>query len=334
MLLAAVAGAVLTGVLTPLLAAWARRRNYLDVPNHRSSHVVATPRIGGVALVLGVISGAAVLHLAGGGLDRNVGVVLAGAVGIALLGLADDFQHLPPLVRLVIQTTIAAGVVAGTAAEHDSWLAGSLAVLWLVALINAYNFMDGIDGIAGVQAVVAGAGWLLVGMIAGTPQVAALGLLLAAASIGFLLHNWHPAKVFMGDAGSGFFGFLFAALPLVAPAGSVSLWPCAVLLVWPFLADTGFTLIRRASRGENILSAHRSHIYQRLVLTGLAHRDVAVVYAGLAVLGATAAVSIVAGHRFALLASWSAIGIAGVSMWWWVTAREGVRPRTAQVNQK
>ena len=332
MLLAAVAGAVLTGVLTPLLAAWARRRNYLDVPNHRSSHVVATPRIGGVALVLGVLGGAVVLHLAGSGLDRDVAVVMAGAVGIALLGLVDDFQHLPPLMRLAIQMAIAAGVVVGTASDpgDESWFAGSLAVFWLVALINAYNFMDGIDGIAGVQAVVGGAGWLAVGMIAATPQVAALGLLLAAASTAFLLHNWQPAKVFMGDAGSGFFGFLFAALPLAAPTGSVSLWPCAVLLMWPFLADTGFTLIRRASRGENVLSAHRSHIYQRLVLTGLAHRDVALAYAGLALLGATAAVSIVAGHRLALAVSWSAIAAAGVSIWWWATAREGVRARTAR----
>jgi len=332
-LLAAFAGVVLTASLTPLLAAWARRRNYLDVPNHRSSHAVATPRIGGVALVLGVVGGAVVLHFLEDGLDRGVVVVLAGALGIALLGLVDDFQHLPALVRLAVQTAIAAGVVVAVIDPAlrgpEGWFAGLLTVFWLVALINAYNFMDGIDGIAGAQALVAGSGWVAVGLLTGTPQVTALGLLLAGTSVGFLLHNWHPAKVFMGDAGSGFLGFFFAALPLVAPAGNASLWPGAVLLVWPFLADTGFTLLRRARRGENVLSAHRSHIYQRLVLTGRSHRHVALVYSGLALLGATAAVSVAAGHRPALLASLAAIVAAAWSMWWKVTSRESVRTRTA-----
>jgi Fuc2NAc and GlcNAc transferase len=297
MLLAALAGAVLTGTLIPPLAAWARRRNYLDIPNHRSSHVVATPRIGGIALVLGVVAGAAVLHLLGGGLDRGPVTVLAGALGIALLGLIDDFQQLSPVVRLVVQTAIAAAVVfagSGPSAMGDALVPRLLAVFWLVTLINAFNFMDGIDGIAGAQALVAGCGWVAVGLLAGVPQITALGLLIAAASIGFLLHNWHPAKVFMGDAGSGFFGFLLAALPLLEPdRNTVPLWLCAVLLMWPFLADTGITLIRRAIRGENLLSAHRSHIYQRLVLGGRSHSYVALVYAGLAVLGIVASIAVV-----------------------------------------
>ena len=301
MLTAALAGAVLTATLIPPLAAWARRRNYLDVPNHRSSHVVATPRIGGIALVLGVVAGAAVLHMFGGGLDRNVLAVLAGALGIALLGLIDDFQHLSPLVRLVVQTIIAAAVVlagrdaSSTAAEGA--ITALVTVLWLVTLINAFNFMDGIDGIAGAQALVAGSGWVAVGLIAGVPHVAALGLLLASSSLGFLLHNWHPAKVFMGDAGSGFFGFLFAALPLIVPDRSSWPWLCAVLLLWPFLADTGITLVRRAINGENVLSAHRSHLYQRLVLAGRSHSYVALVYAGLALLGVVAAVSVALANR-------------------------------------
>ena len=151
--------------------------------------------------------------------------------------------------------------------------------------------MDGIDGIAGAQALVGG-NWLDDRGAARRDRadIAALSLLVAAASSGFLLHNWHPAKVFMGDAGSGFFGFLFAALPLLAPAGSVSFVWCAVLLMWPFLFDTGFTLLRRASRFENVLAAHRSHIYQRLVITGCSHVQVTLVYAGLAMLGAVAAI--------------------------------------------
>ncbi len=327
MFLAALTATVLTGALTPVLAAWARRRHYLDVPNHRSSHVVATPRIGGIALVLGVLSGVVVLYLSGAGLGVGVPHVLGGALAIAVLGLIDDFQHLSALVRLAIQTAVAVAVVmtSGDAALPGvaSPFAGIVTVLWLVTLTNAFNFMDGIDGIAGAQALVAGSGWLVVGLLSGAPYVAALGLLLAAASAGFLPHNWHPAKVFMGDAGSGFFGFLFAALPLLAPPATGTLWLCAVLLMWPFLADTAVTLLRRAGRGEDVLSAHRSHVYQRLVLTGRSHRYVALLYAGLAVLGGVAAVSLIAGSPPALLTSITAIVAAAIVVWWNVKAREG-----------
>ena len=332
MLVAALAGLVVTAVLTPLLAAWARRRNFLDVPNHRSSHSVATPRIGGVALVLGVLAGLLTWYLLDGAIDRTMLAVLTGALGIALLGLADDFRPLPALVRLALQTGIATAVIMAVPGfalpGNGSALVALILVFWLVTLINAYNFMDGIDGIAGVQAIVAGCGWLVVGLFAGSPQVAALGLLLAAASSGFLLHNWPPARVFMGDAGSGFFGFLFAALPLIAPAPQPSVWLCAVLLVWPFLADTGFTLCRRVARGENVLSAHRSHIYQRLVLTGRSHRDVALAYGGLALLGAAAAVSVVVGHGLGLTLVSLAIVAAGASLWRWVTSRESAQTRS------
>ena len=331
MLLAAVAGLVVTAVLTPLLAGWARRRNFLDIPNHRSSHLVATPRIGGVAIVFGVLAGLFAWFLLDGALDRRMLTVLTGALAIALLGLLDDFRHVPALVRLAVQTLIAAGVVIASrhADTGEGWLIPALTVLWLVTMVNAYNFMDGIDGIAGAQAVVAGCAWLFAGLIAGSPHGAALGVLLAAASSGFLLYNWHPARVFMGDAGSGFFGFLFAAVPLLTSTAQPSLWVSAVLLMWPFLADTGFTLCRRASRGENVLSAHRSHIYQRLVITGRSHRDVALAYAGLALLGAIAAVALVGGQRATLVGASAAIVVAAGSMWWWVTLRERAGRPTA-----
>ena len=325
-LIAALATAILTGLLTPLLASWARRRNYLDVPNHRSSHIVATPRIGGIALVLGVLGGMVVLYLSGDAPGAGVAPVLAGAVAIALLGLVDDFQQLSALVRLAVQTAVAIAVVmtSGDAALPGlaSPMAGALTVLWLVTLTNAFNFMDGIDGIAGAQALIAGFGWLIVGLLSDAPIVATLGLLLAAASAGFLLHNWHPAKVFMGDAGSGFFGFLFAALPLVSSTSNDALWLCAALLMWPFLADTAVTLLRRASRGENVLSAHRSHFYQRLVLTGRSHRYVALLYAGLAALGGLAAVSLISGSTAALFASIAAMAAAALAVWWNVRSRE------------
>ena len=327
MLFAAVVTFLSAAVLTPLFVAWAHQRNILDVPNQRSSHAIATPRIGGAALVLSVLAGVFVLRAVGAGIGREAAVVIGGAGAIAVLGLIDDVWSLPALVRLLIQGAVAAVVVAivGPASlrglSTDSWLAACATVIWIVALTNAYNFMDGIDGIAGAQALIGGIGWTGVAWLAGSPDTAALSLILAGASGGFLLHNWHPAKVFMGDAGSGFFGFMFAALPLLAPPGRASFFWCAVLLMWPFLFDTGFTLLRRARRSENLLAAHRSHIYQRLVLSGCSHDRVALVYAGLALLGAVAAISVEVSGPLQPLATVTIIIAAG-ALWWNVISRE------------
>lgn len=333
MLVAAALTAVLAAVLTPMLAAWAHRRNFLDVPNHRSSHVIATPRIGGAALVSSVLAGLGLLQASGPGIGRDAAVVLAGALGLAALGLADDFWRLSAAVRLLVQSAVAAcvvGIVGPAPLEWfglNGWGASLLTVLWIVTLTNAYNFMDGIDGIAGAQALVGGIGWTTVALLAGSPDIAALSLMAAAASVGFLLHNWHPATVFMGDAGSGFFGFLFAALPILAPPGKGSFVWCAMLLMWPFLFDTGFTLVRRARRFENVLSAHRSHIYQRLVLTGCSHSRVTLVYAGLAVLGAVAAILVETRQPIAPVASILTILIAAGALWWNLTSREAASMR-------
>jgi UDP-N-acetylmuramyl pentapeptide phosphotransferase/UDP-N-acetylglucosamine-1-phosphate transferase len=330
MFVAAIVAFVAAAILTPLMARWAHRRNLLDIPNERSSHVIATPRIGGVALVTSVLVALALLQIAGAGISHDAGIVLTGALGIAAIGLVDDVWTLSAIVRLVVQATVAATVVALVGSlpfglfPPDSWGAMVLSVFWIGLLTNAYNFMDGIDGIAGTQALVAGVGWTIVAFLAGAHDVAALSLLLAAASSGFLLHNWQPAKVFMGDAGSGFFGFLFAALPLLAPKGRVSFLWCGALLMWPFVFDTGFTLVRRASRFENILSAHRSHLYQRLVLTGCSHRDVTLVYAALALLGVVSAILVETRQPMALF-SILTIGIAAGALWWSLTSREALR---------
>jgi len=327
MFLAAGVTAVLAGLLTPALARWAHRRDFLDIPNHRSSHVIATPRIGGVAVVCSIVAGVGLLQVSGLGVGRDAAIVLFGAVAIAALGLADDFWSLSAVARLLVQSVIAASVVQliGSAPLNwfgqNSWLASCLSVLWIVMLTNAYNFMDGIDGIAGAQALVAGIGWTTIALLAGLPDIAALSLLAAASSSGFLVHNWHPAKVFMGDAGSGFFGFLFAALPLLAPPNPVYTW-CAVLLMWPFVFDTTVTLIRRASRFENVLTAHRSHIYQRLVIAGCSHVRVTLLYAGLALLGAVAAILVAADQPIGPLVSAVAISIAAGALLWYLTSRE------------
>ena len=168
-----------------------------------------------------------------------------------------------------------------------------MAVVWGVGLTNAYNFMDGIDGIAGAQAVVAGAVWGVAGAWLGVPSVAFVGACVAAATLGFLVHNRPPARIFMGDVGSATLGFAFAALPLVATpsvapvvAGRLPLF--ALLTVWPFVYDAVATFGQRLARGENVLAAHRSHRYQRLVIAGWRHGAVSAAYAALALASALA----------------------------------------------
>jgi UDP-N-acetylmuramyl pentapeptide phosphotransferase/UDP-N-acetylglucosamine-1-phosphate transferase len=154
--------------------------------------------------------------------------------------------------------------------------------------------MDGIDGLAGSQAIVAGMGWALLGSLSNQPLIGGLGILLAASSLGFLRHNWPPARIFMGDVGSAFLGFSFAALPLLAASAETAgtaggRWVViGALLVWPCVFDTAFTLLRRLRNREPIFKAHRSHLYQRLVISGLSHRRVTSIYALLSSLTAVA----------------------------------------------
>jgi UDP-N-acetylmuramyl pentapeptide phosphotransferase/UDP-N-acetylglucosamine-1-phosphate transferase len=145
--------------------------------------------------------------------------------------------------------------------------------------------MDGIDGIAGGQAVVAGLGWTIIGLIDGQSFVGLIGVLLGASSLGFLFHNWPPARIFMGDVGSAFIGFSLAVLPIIGAQGNPRFMVAGILVVWPFIFDTSFTLVRRLINKENIFEAHRSHIYQRLVTSGYSHRFVTLIYIGLASIG-------------------------------------------------
>jgi UDP-N-acetylmuramyl pentapeptide phosphotransferase/UDP-N-acetylglucosamine-1-phosphate transferase len=226
---------------------------------------------------------------------------------VALVSWFDDVRSLPSLTRLVAHGLGAAVAILalgywttvslpGVGSVGLGWIGLPLTAVWLIGLTNAYNFMDGIDGIAAGQGVVAGLAWAAIGSIAGQPLISTLGLLLAAASLGFLGHNWPPAHIFMGDVGSAFLGYSFAVLPLllthlsseprlqrVAPV-------LGCLVVWPFVLDATSTFLRRLARRENVLTPHRAHVYQRLVITGHSHRRVTSLYVALAAAGALVAV--------------------------------------------
>jgi UDP-N-acetylmuramyl pentapeptide phosphotransferase/UDP-N-acetylglucosamine-1-phosphate transferase len=281
---------------TGLLRRWAVRHQLFDIPNERSSHTKPIPRGGGLLIV--------VITLAG-----YVGYVLLnslwswpsllafvmGAGLISTVSWLDDLYTLPNRVRLAAHGLGAIFALLGFGYWYTvsfpllgelslGWLGLPVTFLWIVGLTNAYNFMDGIDGIAGGQAVVAGFGWTFLGWQAGLPLVSALGMFIAASSLGFLGHNWPPARIFMGDVGSAFLGYTFAVLAVVAAQHDSRFAVAGILFVALFVFDTIFTFMRRLCTGENVFTAHRSHLYQRLILAGYSHVSVTLPYIGLALL--------------------------------------------------
>jgi FlaA1/EpsC-like NDP-sugar epimerase len=307
--LVALAAMVCSFALSALVLRWARAGWLQDVPNERSLHSRTTPRGAGIGIVFITLVGLSISYPFVGGLPPLVFVgFLTGGTITAVVSLWDDAHPLSPLVRLAIQTFVAALTVwtsgfaesihfAALPGWDFAWPARFIAVFWIVGFTNAYNFMDGIDGIAGLQGAVAGLAFAALGWYAQMPWLSIAGLLLGASSIGFLGHNWHPARIFMGDVGSTFLGYSFAALALIAGSRNPILLFAAILPVFPFVFDSSFTFVRRLLRGENVFHAHRSHLYQRLVIAGLSHDVVASFYGLLSALGAVIAVVLVArGH--------------------------------------
>jgi UDP-N-acetylmuramyl pentapeptide phosphotransferase/UDP-N-acetylglucosamine-1-phosphate transferase len=268
----AVAAAATRAVLGVL-----RRKAILDVPNERSSHTVPTPRGGGWGLLAGLLPALAAIWAADGGPPPAAAAALAGAALLAAVSWLDDRRSLGPLVRLAAQGAAAALllwalptdalVLQGAAPAWLDRLGTWLALVWFV---NLFNFMDGIDGIAGAEAAAVGIGVALVALVAGIGgPLGGSGVALAAAALGFLVWNWHPARVFMGDVGSVPVGFLAGWLLIeLAAAGALA---AAALLPLYFVADATYTLLRRALRGERVWQAHREHAYQAAVRRGLRH---------------------------------------------------------------
>ncbi|WP_087501555.1 glycosyltransferase family 4 protein [Pseudomonas sp. SID14000] len=265
-----VAGASL--LLTAALRRYALNKQIIDVPNARSSHTVPTPRGGGVAIVLSFLGCLPLLGLAGAvPLPTLVAIGGAGAL-IAVIGFMDDHGHIAARWRLLGHFAAAgwmlywlgglAPVLVFGFTLDLQWFGYILAALYCVWMLNLYNFMDGIDGIASVEAVTACLGMVLLSALAGAPQLMALPLLLAAATLGFLFWNFPPARIFMGDAGSGFLGIVLAGLSLQAAWAAPQLFWCWLILLGVFVVDATFTLIRRLLRGDKVYEAHRSHAYQ------------------------------------------------------------------------
>jgi UDP-N-acetylmuramyl pentapeptide phosphotransferase/UDP-N-acetylglucosamine-1-phosphate transferase len=225
----------------------------------------------------------------------HAAVTLAAIVG---LGLLDDVRPLGARTRLQIQFAVAlwfvTAAVAASPASRSLWVnvaLASVAVLWLVGLTNAYNFMDGIDGIAAGQAIVAAAGWTVLAVVSSEQWLLWPAAVVGGTAGGFLVHNWHPARLFMGDAGSTGLGYAFGAITVLAWSRDPLLALAGVLLVWPFVFDAAFTWLRRLHDGEDVLRPHRSHMYQRLIAAGWSQRRVAFLYFLAAICGSGLAVA-------------------------------------------
>ncbi len=274
-LLPAVVGVSL--FMTGALRRYALTRSLMDIPNARSSHSVPTPRGGGVAIVVSFLL--ALPLLAGMSLIAwpLAWALLGAGAGIAVLGFLDDHGHIAARWRLLGHFAAAIWAlfwlgglppVAMFGFAFDlGWIGHALAAVYLVWLLNLYNFMDGIDGIASVEAICVCLGgalmYVLLGIAGAAPFAAwVMPMLLAAAVAGFLFWNFPPARIFMGDAGSGFLGITLGVMSLQAAWVAPQLLWSWLILLGVFIVDATFTLLRRLLRGDKVYEAHRSHAYQ------------------------------------------------------------------------
>ncbi|MFJ9989501.1 glycosyltransferase family 4 protein [Pseudomonas putida] len=263
-------------LLAWLLTGWLRRyalaRSIIDVPNARSSHSVPTPRGGGVAIVVSFLLMVPVMA-SQALLDWSVAWALLGAgSGIALLGFLDDHGHIAARWRLLGHFGASVWVlfclgglppleVLGYTLELG-WFGDLLALFYLVWLLNLYNFMDGIDGLASIEAICVCLGGALLYILVGHPVQMWGCVALAFSVAGFLIWNFPPARIFMGDAGSGFLGIALGILSLQAAWNHPALFGGWLILLGVFIIDATTTLVRRLLRGEKVYEAHRSHAYQ------------------------------------------------------------------------
>ncbi|MSO92286.1 MAG: glycosyltransferase family 4 protein [Rhodospirillales bacterium] len=270
-----------TGIVLKVL----NRHAILDRPNERSAHSRPVPRGGGIAVILVIIVAWLAIALAGHESRPDalwpVAILLGATLVLSALSWADDIQGLSPVIRLLGQA-VAVGVVLALAPAEGPYFQGifppaidriAAGLVW-IWFINLFNFMDGIDGISGVEAASLGVGVAAVAAVSGLgAPVSLYGLTGAAAALGFLRWNWHPAKIFLGDVGSTGLGFVLGWLLLTLAAAGA--WAAALILPLYYLADATITLLKRLARRERVWQAHSQHFYQKAVRSGKTHAEVA-----------------------------------------------------------
>ena len=319
-----VAVAALTGLARALL----RRHGVLDRPNERSSHHAAIPRGGGIPVVGVLLSAWLALWLTGASESSgpHFWSVLVGALGLAAVSWLDDLRGGLRIIPRLVAQALAVGVGIASLPGEGLVFQGTVpalvdhalaAVAWLW-FVNLFNFMDGIDGLSGVEGASLGLGAFLLALLGAAPAgLGPLGLALAGVSLGFLLWNWQPAKIFLGDVGSVPLGYLAGWLMLALAAAGA--WQAALLLPAYYLADATFTLVRRLLRGERVWRSHREHVYQRAVAAGWSHGRTAALIAGHNLLLVGLAVASQRGSA-AAAASLAAGAILVAALLWYLSA--------------
>ena len=272
LLLLAPVVAVMALLLTWLLRRYALARSIIDMPTARSSHTIPTPRGGGVAIVISFLISLPLLLMWDVVASNTVWALFGAGALIAVIGFLDDHGHIAARWRLLGHFSAAAwvlywlggfpGLTVFGLTISVSWIGNVLAAFYLVWMLNLYNFMDGIDGLASVEALSTCLGACLIYWLAGYVGLIWLPFLLSMAVLGFLFWNFPPARIFMGDAGSGFLGMILGGLSLQAAWHNTDLLWVWLILLGVFIVDATFTLFRRLINGCKVYEAHRSHAYQ------------------------------------------------------------------------
>ncbi|TLS38491.1 glycosyltransferase family 4 protein [Pseudalkalibacillus caeni] len=281
-------------IITPFIIKFAIKIGATDKPNHRKVHAKVMPRLGGLAIFIGVIAG----YFTAGLYEQQMNGIILGAVLIILLGVFDDIYELSAKFKLIGQI-VAAGIIVSTGLTIDFisipfvvdridlgiW-AYPITVFWIVAITNAINLIDGLDGLAaGVSSI----GILTIAVMAfiwGKVLILTFALIVLGGTIGFLFYNFHPAKIFMGDTGALFLGYSIAILSLLGLYKSVTLFSFVVpiIILGVPIFDTTFAIIRRLVNKQPISAPDKSHLHHRLLALGFSHRKTVLVIYGLAVL--------------------------------------------------
>lgn len=262
---------LLSMVLTYGIRAYANKKAFFDIPNERSSHLTPVPRGGGLAIIIVFYIGLIYFQES---IDSKLFYALLCAIPIVLVSFMDDVFIVSSKIRFLVQSAsagMALYFLGGVSSidlvlfELHGWWLNMIAFIAIIWLTNLYNFLDGIDGYAGSEAVMVGSGLFV---FFHNP----LGLVIVAASLGFLFFNWDKASIFMGDVGSATLGFIFAVFVFYdTGGGSIYIWLILLSLFW---FDATLTLIRRYRNGEIITQAHKKHAYQRLTQSGWSHSRV------------------------------------------------------------
>ena len=317
-MMALMAALIVSFLTTPVVKSFAYKVGAIDVPKDaRRMHHVPIPRLGGLAIFIGFI--VSILLFVDVRRDAQMQSILLGAVVIVVLGVVDDIMALPAMFKFVVQIAAALipalnGVVIqafsnpNIFSDNLYWVLGKLSipftVLWIVAITNSVNLIDGLDGLANGVSAISATTMLVIALLASEAQVAIVMAALVGACVGFMPYNLNPAKMFMGDTGATFLGYILATMSIQG----LFKYYAVISFVVPFLIlglpifDTAFAFIRRIAHGQSPMHADRSHIHHRLIDMGLSQKQaVATLYVISAILGLSAVVLTTGGEEKAML---------------------------------